>query len=135
MKYLFVFLLSVYFNLVNAQNEYSFIDDLDFLIHLTSNKLFHESDSYFKQTTFKARNNIGQLDSLNYMMGFVYYQNDSLKRAKSLLRNVSDDSPWYFKSNFYHSFICMKLNQPDSSVFYLNKSISVHPNINYYPLF
>ena len=101
MKYLFVFLLSVYFNLVNAQNEYSFIDDLDFLIHLTSNKLFHESDSYFKQTTFKARNNIGQLDSLNYMMGFVYYQNDSLKRAKSLFRNVSENSPWYFKSNFY----------------------------------
>lgn len=121
MKYLFVFLLSVYFNVVYAQKEYAFIDDLDFLIHLTSNKLFNESDVYFKQTTFKSRNNIGQLDSLNYMMGFVYYQNDSLKRAKSLFRNVSENSPWYFKSNFYHSYICMKLNQPDSSVIHLSK--------------
>ncbi len=121
MKYLFVLLFSVCFSVGFAQQDFTFNDDLDFLIHLSSNKLFHESDVYFEQTALKVGTNIGQLDSLNYLMGFLYYQNDSLKRARSLLRNVGPNNPRYYKSKLYHAYLCMKLNEPDSSIYYLQK--------------
>lgn len=111
-----------------SQKQITFNDEINFLIHLSNNKLFNESELFYNNTINVAGRTIEQKDTLNYLMGFIYYQNDSLLKAKNYLNRVTDNTLLYYKSKMYHSFICLKLNQPDSSIYYLNKIDSTTNN-------
>lgn len=104
-----------------SQKQITFNDEINFLIHLSGNKLFNESEMFYNKSFNTQGRTIEQKDTLNYLMGFIYFQNDSLLKAKQYLHRVTDNTLLYYKSKMYHSFICLKLNQPDSSVYYLNK--------------
>lgn len=119
-RYIFIgfFFLSLF---SFSQKQLTFNDEINFLIHLSGNKLFNESETFYNNVVNATDITIEQQDTLNYLMGFIYYQNDSLEKAKQYLQRVTDATLLYYKSKMYHSYVCLKLNQPDSSIYYLNK--------------
>lgn len=104
-----------------GQGNTTFNNDLDFLIHLSSNQLQEETQIQYESIKTSVGANINKLDSLNYLMGFLSYRTDSLLQARSFLGKVSDNNLLFYKSKIYHSYISLKVEQPDSSISQLLK--------------
>lgn len=121
MRLLFLFILVLGLGRSYGQVNSSFNSDLDFLIHLSSNQLHKETLFQYDAIKNSVGPNIDKLDSLNYLMGFLSFKSDSLLQARSYLGAVSDNNLLFYKSKIYHSYISLKVDQPDSSIHQLLK--------------
>jgi hypothetical protein len=104
------------FQIGYSQGTHTFNDKLDFLIHLSSNQLHEESKIQFNSIETSIKSDLNKLDSLNYLMGFLYYRSDSLIQARTYLNRVSENNLLFYKSRMYHSYISLKIDQPDTSI-------------------
>lgn len=127
MRLLFLFFLFLGLGRSYGQGNPSFNSDLDFLIHLSSNQLQRETQFQYDAIKTSIGSDINKLDSLNYLMGFLSYKSDSLLQARSYLGEVSNNNLLYYKSKIYHSYISLKIDQPDSSV---NQLLKITPQNN-----
>lgn len=116
MRFIVLFFLLLGMNNAFSQNTLTFDNELDFLIHLSSNQLQDEAKIQYESILTSVGGSINKLDSLNYLMGFLCFRSDSLYKARTYLSKVSDNNLMFYKSKVYHSYISLKVNQPDSSI-------------------
>lgn len=110
--YIFVFLQCFSFS---QKDSSIFLNDFNFIIHLTKNKLFDEAERE-RENIFKNKN-ITQAykDSINYFMGMNYFNEKQFVRSKKLFLEISDTPLFYYKSIYLASTIDLDKNQLDSA--------------------
>ena len=99
-----VIIAIVYHGVLIAQPSNTFHQEIKFSSHLIDNYQYDDAKvvltglhkSLFLRST--------QDDTLNYYLGWIYYQQKILDTSSSYLKAVGKSSPYYYKSQFYHAF-------------------------------
>jgi TM2 domain-containing membrane protein YozV len=90
--------------------------DFNFIIHLSKNKLYKEAED--ERTRFFLKPELSQAyrDSVNFFLGYSYYNSGKFPLAKTRLMEVSSESSFfYYKGRFLSTLIDAENNFPDSA--------------------
>ena len=101
-SFIFVyFLLS--FPKYSAQVNLDFSSEIKFISHLVNNNE-NKNAIYLLRKIDQGNLRGGQLDSLNYVLGWAYYNRKVTDTSALFFNKVSAASPFYLKSKFYEAF-------------------------------
>lgn len=111
--------------------EKSFFNDFNFIIHLSKNKLFKEAE-FEREKLFKQQG-IATLykDSINFFLGQAYYNDNKPEPARIHFMEVSDQPFFYYKAHYLAGIIDAEKDRVDSSIanFY-NIGLSTSSDLN-----
>ncbi|MBW8050791.1 MAG: hypothetical protein FVQ77_10745 [Cytophagales bacterium] len=102
-------------------SQRSFSEEISFVNYLIDNDEYR--DAIFVLNTLERNNssfNDSQKDSLNYLLGWVYYNIKSLDTSSMYLEKVGDSSVFLNKSRYYQAFNNIFMNKRDSANTILN---------------
>lgn len=89
-----------------AQSEWSFAKEIKFYKHLNSQKLYKDAETHLLQLSQKNRFTASQSDSIQFYLGYLYYETQKTKKAISpfsLLQNPNH--PLFEKAHFTEAFV------------------------------
>lgn len=118
MKNSVITIVLIFFTIsVFSQNENnSFFNDFNFIIHLSKNKLFKEAE-FEREKLFKQQG-IATLykDSINFFLGQAYYNDNKPELARKHFMEVSEQPFFYYKARYQAGIIDAERDRIDSSI-------------------
>ncbi|MCW3076266.1 MAG: hypothetical protein JWO32_875 [Bacteroidetes bacterium] len=111
--FVFLFLTLAVF----SQNEnITFFNDFNFIIHLSKNKLFKEAE--FERGKLFKQKDIATLykDSINFFLGQAYYNDNKPESARKHFMEVSEQPFFYYKARYLAGMIDAEMERVDSSI-------------------
>lgn len=127
----FLFLIFLQHLTYSQVQKNALYDDFNFLIHLTKNGLMNEAE--LEKKDFFSRTDITQVykDSVNFLLGMAYRNNDRSKEARNCLMEVSPETFLYYKSRYLAGIIDLENDQPDSCLSnFVNIELSDNKQLN-----
>ncbi len=116
MKHYWVFtflILLVQPHCMMAQVKTEFHKEISFINHLVSRNSYQEALYLLEKLETEIPQ---QKDSLNYLSGWILYNQKALEASTFYLRQVSTQSPHYAKSNFFAAYNLSYLNRTNESL-------------------
>lgn len=101
---------------------------LPFAVYLVDNEQYPEAITVIKSCS-TVDNSFAVNDSVNYLLGWSYYQLKEVDSSAIYLSKVSDQSAFYFKSAFYAAFTYAYNGNYNKSLLEINKLSSPDSNL------
>lgn len=99
----FIFLFNFSFLNFNCNAQHSVSEELRFAQYLIDNSQYRDAIYILKQKINSEQKNISISDSINYYLGWCYYNQKILDSSSLFFRNVKAE-PFYHKAAFYSAF-------------------------------
>jgi len=128
MRY-FIFLAVFFIIYKSCFSQRNFSEEIDFVNHLIDN--YEYRDAIFVLNAIEKDNssfNNSQKDTLNYLLGWTYYNIKSLDTSSVYLKKVGKTSPFFNKSKYYQAFNYIYTDKRDTAKKLLN-NISASPEL------
>lgn len=103
-KVLLLFIACFFSFLSSAQKSYLFQNEIKFASHLIDNYEYNDATLVLKKLSQSGNLNSSQFDSVNYFRGWIYYNQKRLDSSSNYFKQVSSNSPYFYKSKFYDAF-------------------------------
>lgn len=103
-KLFYFFIIVFFFNSLTVAQTRSFSNEIKFASHLIDNYQFKDASMVLKTISKNNTLNSAQFDSVNYFIGWIFYNQKTLDSSSSYLSKVSKNSSYFYKSKFYEAF-------------------------------
>jgi hypothetical protein len=117
--FFFIVTSFLFFNLSLAQSR-SFQNEIKFASHLIDNYEYKDASLVLKNISKNNTLNSAQFDSVNYFIGWIFYNQKTLDSSSFYLNMVSSHSSYFYKSKFYEAFNSAYLGKYSNAILLLD---------------
>ena len=105
----FSFLLLINLTFAQQYSKHTTYNDLKFLNYLINNRSFIEAEYLLQKINCENASHT-LTDTINFLKGWVFYNQKKLDSSSHYLLRVTENSPYFLKSRFYSAYNQIYLN-------------------------
>lgn len=127
---LFLFISTIHVSISFSQTRFTFQKEYEFAQYLTENRVYEDA-LYLLNRLYKFDGySTGQMDSLNFFLGWNYYLNNQMDSSSYFLSKVRYNSPFFNQSKFIHAYVLTHSGKYRDAEYELKNFHPLDSNVN-----